>query len=252
MSGEEAADASLADTSEVRSFKFDSEKEKYGFVNVGAKVCEVTPDSLADRLGVRPGWYVALVDGEELLGATSNLCRRMPTVTTEEVRSLLREKRCLSVRQDRPVEITFWTAPARPHSPRLEDYPEELRAESVEDLKNILVELYGSIIAAWDEALDVDGSGTLDYKEFVAACRTVGFKGSLKKIYSDLDKDGGGSISIHELDPTCKMDFSKGLCFVCTLPNPCEKHSDAEQQRMALRSRKKIERNRESNRSASH
>jgi len=53
MSGKQAAAGYLADTSEVRSFKFESEKEKYGFVNVGAKVCEVVPDSLADRLGVR-------------------------------------------------------------------------------------------------------------------------------------------------------------------------------------------------------
>jgi len=218
-------------------FAFSSAQDLYGFVNVGAKICEVVPGSLASRLGVAQGWHIARVDGEYLFGAWENLCRKIPSVTTDEVRELLGARRTAALRAGRPVVISFWTSP-RPSHDLIED--ESFEASTSEELKHILICKYGSLVSAWETALDADNSGELDYKEFVAACRAVGFTGSLKNAYSELDKDGQGTISLSELDPTCKMDFSKGRCAVCTLPNPCERHDAHDQKRITLEKRRGI------------
>mmetsp|Transcript_6319 Transcript_6319/g.15743 ORF Transcript_6319/g.15743 Transcript_6319/m.15743 type:complete len:249 (+) Transcript_6319:19-765(+) len=228
--------ASMAQPVEVRDFRFASSDDLYGFVTVGAKVCELVPRSLAYNLGVRPGWYVAAVDEQELPGAMRRLVRRVPAVSTDVVRDLLRSRRAEAVRRGgASVKLTFWTSPAPCLEEREED--EGLEADSVDELKRILVEMYGSVYTAWNEALDKDGSGQLSYPEFVAACREVGFSGSLKRVYQELDKDNSGVISINELDPTCAMDFAKGRCVVCTLPNPCQLHVAEEQRMLALENR---------------
>lgn len=223
---------------EIREFCFFTEAEKYGIVNVGAKVCEVIPGSLASESGVEVGWYIAAVNGHELLGATTCLCRTAPAVTTDEVKAVLRQRRAECLMHGRPVQITFWTAPSAVKIEYVEG--PTLTAESLEVFKSILLEKYGSLVAAWTEHLDADGSGEMDYQEFVQACRAIGFQGSLKKVYREMDKDGSGSISLSELDPDVSMDFSRGRCVICTLPNPCEFHNEREQKKYLLAMRKSI------------
>lgn len=223
---------------EVKDFLFDSHETLYGFVNVGPKVCEVIPGSVAGRLGVRAGWYIMAVDEEELPGVSSGMARRPPTATTDEVQDLLRARRMQAVLHNTTVEVCFWT---RPFACNLPDDAVRLEAQSLAQLKAILVERFGSVVAAWDQALDKDGSGTLDYKEFTAACRELGLQGSMRSVFAELDKDGGGLISINELDPTCQMDCRTGRCAVCTLPNPCEVHNEEDQKQHALAKRKKIQ-----------
>mmetsp|Transcript_160082 Transcript_160082/g.282259 ORF Transcript_160082/g.282259 Transcript_160082/m.282259 type:complete len:145 (+) Transcript_160082:199-633(+) len=82
---ERPGEAPVVQKAEVREFKFANDQEPYGFVNIGARVCHVIPGTLAGGLGVQPGWYIALIDGEKLYGATINLRRTIPAVTTEEV-----------------------------------------------------------------------------------------------------------------------------------------------------------------------
>lgn len=220
---------------EIREFVFYTEAERYGMVNVGAKVCEVIPGSIASELGVEVGWYIAAVNGRELQGATVALCRTVPAATTDEVKAVLVQRRLECLMHGRPVQITFWTAPSALKVEYV-DAP-SVHAESLDEFKAILIEKYGSLVAAWTEHLDSDGSGEMDYQEFVQACRSIGFQGSLKKVYREMDKDGSGQISLNELDPHISADFSRGRCVVCTLPNPCDKHTDKEQKRylMALR-----------------
>lgn len=223
---------------EVKDFLFETHETLYGFVNVGAKVCEVIPGSVASRLGVRAGWYIMAVDEEELPGVSSGMARRPPTATTDEVQDLLRVRRCDSVINNTTVEVCFWT---RPFASNVPDDAVRLEAQSLAQLKTILVDKFGSVVAAWDQALDKDGSGQLDYKEFTAACRELGLKGSMRSVFAELDKDGGGLISINELDPTCQMDCRTGRCALCTLPNPCELHNEEDQKQYTLAKRKNIQ-----------
>lgn len=225
---------------EVRDFCFRSVHEVYGFVNVGPKVCEVVPGSLAEKLGVKPGWVIAAIANDELRGAIASFSRRVPAVTTDEVRSRLRAARDCALVEDASVEVVFWTDPA----PIVEvppDPEERYSANTVDQLKDILVSKYGSVVAAWDGVLDKDHSGELDYEEFVAACREVGLAGSLRSVYRELDKDGNGTISLVELDPLCQVDFTKGRCSICTLPNPCSRHDPKTQQEHLLALRKMLQ-----------
>merc|ERR1719220_588463 len=59
-----------------------------------------------------PGWYVAAIDGEELRGAIVSLCRRVPVVTTDELRDKLRARRAFAFQRGTPVTLTFWTVAA--------------------------------------------------------------------------------------------------------------------------------------------
>eukprot|EP00746_Dinoflagellata_sp_MGD_P001737 gnl/MRDRNA2_/MRDRNA2_103300_c0_seq1.p1 gnl/MRDRNA2_/MRDRNA2_103300_c0~~gnl/MRDRNA2_/MRDRNA2_103300_c0_seq1.p1 ORF type:complete len:298 (-),score=60.31 gnl/MRDRNA2_/MRDRNA2_103300_c0_seq1:38-880(-) len=221
-----------------KSFPFTSSSESFGFVNVGAKICEIVKDSLAQDIGVQPGWHIASIDGIDLNGAATGLRRTIPSVTTDEVHHILKQRREIAASSGVPLEILFWTQ-ATPHRVEYEDIV-PLEAHSVEELKAILIAKYGSIVQAWTEVLDTSGDGQLDYKEFLAACRIIGFEGSLKKVYRELDKDGSGQISLNELDPTFQMDFSKGRCAICTLLNPCDKHTAKEQKTYLLAMREAI------------
>lgn len=207
-------------------------------MNVGAKICEVVNGSLAQDIGIQKGWHIASVNGIELHGATNGLRRTIPSVTTDEVHHLLKAQREVAAATGVPVEILFWTQ-ATPSRMEYEDIV-PLEAHSVEQFKAILISRYGSIVQAWTEVLDTSGDGQLDYKEFLAACRVIGFEGSLKKVYRELDKDGSGEISLNELDPTFQMDFTKGRCAICTLLNPCDKHTGKEQKTYLLAMREAI------------
>merc|ERR1712217_412344 len=187
--------------------------------------------------------------------ASASLCRRVPEVTSEELRDMLREERLkvvqrynhkmfatpsskttnfdLNMYKGATVKLTFWTDPLPMCEDVEQEDAEDTAAECVESFKTALVGKYGSLMTAWNEALDIDASGTLNYEEFLIACRNIGFTGSLRKIYNELDRDRGGQISVMELDPTCKIDCNKGRCFVCTLPNPCAYH-DVEAQKACV------------------
>eukprot|EP00971_Amphidinium_carterae_P061558 1218647-Amphidinium_carterae.1 len=169
---------------EVRGFKFTKIDDIYGFVNVGAKVCEIAIGSQAHILGVKPGWYIAGIDGHELQGAMSNLCRRVPAVTTEEVRRLLRVRKRLALEmiegdeksEGAMVEVLFWTAPLAFSEAWPDDEEDVLmEAPNVRELRNMLVAMYGSITEAWPH-IDKGGNGQIDFKEFLKACREIGFK----------------------------------------------------------------------------
>lgn len=75
-----------------------------------------------------------------------------------------------------------------------------LGPRNLETFKKSLKEQYGSIVAAWRTALDVDGSGSISYGELCAACRNTSYIGNIKLVWQMLDADGSGTISLKELD----------------------------------------------------
>merc|ERR1719424_1795094 len=74
-------------------------------------------------------------------------------------------------------------------------------ASSTNAFKHELVRKFGNVPRAWRSALDLDGNGRLSRNEFFGAARALGYSGNLKDLWSELDEDGSGFISLRELDP---------------------------------------------------
>jgi hypothetical protein len=65
--------------------------------------------------------------------------------------------------------------------------------------KAALLKKFGKLEYAWPE-LDTNGSGDLEFHEFVQACRKIQFQGSLRKIFDGLAK-GQDRLTPQSLDP---------------------------------------------------
>ena len=54
---------------------------------------------------------------------------------------------------------------------------------------------------AWRYGLDIGGDGKLCFLEFCAAARANEFRGSLLKVWKELDDDNSGVVTLEEFDP---------------------------------------------------
>mmetsp|Transcript_15704 Transcript_15704/g.28961 ORF Transcript_15704/g.28961 Transcript_15704/m.28961 type:complete len:1214 (+) Transcript_15704:139-3780(+) len=88
------------------------------------------------------------------------------------------------------------------HEQQREKEHRDLGLRSVAGLKRELVVRFGSIHAAWRQALDLDGNGRLSFGEFCTALRNVGYGGNVKDAWRGLDTDGDGFICLKEFDPS--------------------------------------------------
>lgn len=82
----------------------------------------------------------------------------------------------------------------------------DAEGQSKKEFKKQLIVTYGSYLRAWREGLDRDHNGSMDKNEFRRACKDVGYAGTLKDLWAELDCDGNGSVSLKEIDqPTASM-----------------------------------------------
>mmetsp|Transcript_72018 Transcript_72018/g.154131 ORF Transcript_72018/g.154131 Transcript_72018/m.154131 type:complete len:791 (+) Transcript_72018:91-2463(+) len=70
-----------------------------------------------------------------------------------------------------------------------------------EELKALLVHIYGHPLKAWRSLLDKDDSNIVSWDEFRQACRTVKFLGNAAGAWRVLDADMSCAISLTEYDP---------------------------------------------------
>lgn len=68
---------------------------------------------------------------------------------------------------------------------------------------------YGTLTKAWRIGMDADSSGALDFGEFVAALKFLGFTGNIRTLFFNLDADDSGSLTLKELDPRAAEALEK-------------------------------------------
>eukprot|EP00929_Paragymnodinium_shiwhaense_P041251 TRINITY_DN21438_c0_g1_i1.p1 TRINITY_DN21438_c0_g1~~TRINITY_DN21438_c0_g1_i1.p1 ORF type:complete len:439 (-),score=84.68 TRINITY_DN21438_c0_g1_i1:196-1512(-) len=69
----------------------------------------------------------------------------------------------------------------------------------VKDFQNFLIRKFGTIEAAWFQAFDTDGSGSVNFTEFGLGCKASGYVGNATRLWAALDEDRSGEISIEEM-----------------------------------------------------
>lgn len=83
------------------------------------------------------------------------------------------------------------------------------RDTDVEEFLHVLKSKFGSLTRAWRVGLDKDNSGFLDFGEFCAAVKGLGYTGNLRTLWFNLDNDFSGSISLKELDEEAANKLEK-------------------------------------------
>mmetsp|Transcript_28237 Transcript_28237/g.65295 ORF Transcript_28237/g.65295 Transcript_28237/m.65295 type:complete len:1163 (+) Transcript_28237:149-3637(+) len=83
--------------------------------------------------------------------------------------------------------------------------------DTVEEFEALLIRRYGTLMGAWRHCLDKLGTGKCTFENFCKACRAIGYAGNIKELWSSLDVDGSGHISIKELAPSAGNAVEKFL-----------------------------------------
>eukprot|EP00929_Paragymnodinium_shiwhaense_P108394 TRINITY_DN74713_c0_g1_i1.p1 TRINITY_DN74713_c0_g1~~TRINITY_DN74713_c0_g1_i1.p1 ORF type:complete len:1150 (-),score=244.35 TRINITY_DN74713_c0_g1_i1:33-3482(-) len=76
----------------------------------------------------------------------------------------------------------------------------ERRGESLAQFRAALVKREGNYARAWRLVLDPQRLGRLTQMDICKAAREIGFAGSVRRVWDELDTDRNGSITISELD----------------------------------------------------
>merc|ERR1719305_2128554 len=77
----------------------------------------------------------------------------------------------------------------------------DIGAQDLSGLKKMLNRKYGNLLRAWKYAFDTNNNGKISFIEFCNSCRNIGFAGSLKSLWKEMDDDESGFISIDEFCP---------------------------------------------------
>mmetsp|Transcript_31299 Transcript_31299/g.89821 ORF Transcript_31299/g.89821 Transcript_31299/m.89821 type:complete len:1481 (+) Transcript_31299:50-4492(+) len=89
---------------------------------------------------------------------------------------------------------------------------ERSRRKIVADLSSwqaVLVNQFGTLTSAWKHSLDINGDGHIAFSELCQALREVGFRGNVREIWAQLDKDKNGNITLEEFDPQAHEALSQ-------------------------------------------
>merc|ERR1712216_910407 len=76
----------------------------------------------------------------------------------------------------------------------------DVGAKNMAEVRRLLLRRHGTFVRAWRLCLDRDGNGRLSFLEFCRAAREVGYAGNVQTLWSELDNDGSGFVSLKEVD----------------------------------------------------
>merc|ERR1719478_157376 len=82
---------------------------------------------------------------------------------------------------------------------RKQEARKDIGARTLSGFKAALCRRVGNLARAWRDGLDVSGDGKLSYTEFTQACRNIGYVGSIKALFKEMDP-GTGVIRHEHLD----------------------------------------------------
>mmetsp|Transcript_109247 Transcript_109247/g.216977 ORF Transcript_109247/g.216977 Transcript_109247/m.216977 type:complete len:538 (+) Transcript_109247:70-1683(+) len=69
----------------------------------------------------------------------------------------------------------------------------------VADFQNFVRSRCGSLQSAWQELFDQAGTGSIEFNEFNAGCRALGYLGNVSRVWTLLDSNQNGSITLEQL-----------------------------------------------------
>lgn len=81
-------------------------------------------------------------------------------------------------------------------------------AQAARDFKSALLQIYPTVLKAWRQLLDRDGSNVVGWEEFEAAAKRLNFQRDLPGAWRFFDQDISGSISFGELDVASYAELS--------------------------------------------
>lgn len=85
---------------------------------------------------------------------------------------------------------------------------QDFTVRELDKFKHLLVTRYGSMFSAWRRHLDTDQNGIITQTDFAKVCQHLGVK-AVQKLWSELDANMNGQISLSELDPDCAEMFAE-------------------------------------------
>lgn len=124
------------------------------------------------------------------------------------------ERAMSSLQEAAPEMVRCHTATDGEPSPRShvqrmykDHHAQDKVIRSVDGFKNMLSRKYGSLFAGFRKGLDVDQNGVVTQRDFASACQRLGVK-VVKALWTELDVNQNGQISLLELDPETSEGFN--------------------------------------------
>ena len=81
----------------------------------------------------------------------------------------------------------------------ISNWSEARREIVLMDFHKLLMSRYGSLNVAWQEAVDVDDYGYVDFAQFSQSCRRLQYCGNVCRLWSMLDPNNTGTVSFEAL-----------------------------------------------------
>jgi hypothetical protein len=94
--------------------------------------------------------------------------------------------------------------------------------KTFEELQTMLKRRYGNLVRAWRLCLDADDAGRLTFNEFGPGLRRIGYEGSIRALWMELDHEMSGAIGLYEISPKLSQLLDRFLQFLQTQFETCE------------------------------